>query len=254
MRIHVFETAHDLARAATDWLIDSIYYVLQERSRFNLALSAGPAAEAVYRLLATPPYCDRVQWGKLHLYWCHESAVSPSHAASAYGRIERILLDHIFIPASNLHRIEGELGAAAAAAEAYQQQLAAAIGTPPRFDLMLMDVGEPAIRAVYASAPAIGSGEAATIVLPARQGSPPVLALHPSTLDAAGEVLVLATGGQAAGIVRNALVVAEASGPLLAAAVPHSRARAWLLDAAAASRLPDWQSYLSRPKALDFNE
>lgn len=253
MRIHVFETAHDLARATTDWLIDSIYYVLQERSRFNLALSAGPAAEAVYRLLATPPYCDRVQWGRLHLYWCHESAVAPSHAASAFGRTKRLLLDHVFVPESNLHRIEGELGTMAAA-EAYRRRLAATIGYPPRFDQVLLDVGEPVTQAVFAKSSAAGSGEAAAVDLPESADSPPAIALQPAVLDKAIEVLVLATGSQSAGIVRDALDMQEAPEYPLASEPSGAGERAWLLDAAAAIHLPDWRSYLARPKNLDFNE
>ena len=83
-----------------------------------LALSGGHTPEPVYQLLADPahPWRARIDWPRVHLYWSDERNVPPDHPDSNFGLANRTLIQHVPIPASQIHRMRGELPAVEAGA------------------------------------------------------------------------------------------------------------------------------------------
>src|SRR5205823_5438996 len=76
--------------------------------RFVTALSGGSTPRAVFELLATERFASSVDWGRIHVCWGDERAVPPDAEASNYRMAREALLDHVPIPASQVHRIRGE--------------------------------------------------------------------------------------------------------------------------------------------------
>lgn len=112
---------------------------------FTVALSGGSTPKALYSLLATPAFADRIPWPKVHLFWGDERCVPPDHPDSNYRMVRESLLSKISIASENVHRMAGEKEPKLAAVE-YENELKiffqSSEGEPPRFDLILLGLGE----------------------------------------------------------------------------------------------------------------
>jgi len=133
-----------VARAAADWIV-----VLAARgeSRFALCLSGGSTPKALYALLATPEYRDRLPWTRLHLFWGDERFVPHDDPRSNFRMTSETLLAHAPIPTENVHPIPTEgldvQQGAAAYAETLQEFYGATTLDPqrPLFDVTLLGLG-----------------------------------------------------------------------------------------------------------------
>jgi len=118
-----------------------------------VALAGGSTPRATYALLATEEFAARVDWPRVHVFWGDERCVPPDHPGSNYRMAREALLDHVPLPARNVHPIHGEISPEEAAAD-YERTLRAFFawnsggrgsrdGAPiPRFDLVLLGMGE----------------------------------------------------------------------------------------------------------------
>jgi 6-phosphogluconolactonase len=136
----VVSGAERLAETAADRMTALASEAIAERGRFVLALSGGSTPRPVYRLLAQGGRSLAIDWPRVELFWGDERCVPPDHPNSNYRMARRALLDGVGIPASNVHRIRGELPPQEAAA-AYRSELKAVLGQTGRFDLILLGLG-----------------------------------------------------------------------------------------------------------------
>ncbi len=135
-----YPDAPALARAAAVYFVESAQVAIMQGGRFSVGLSGGSTPEAMHRLLATE-FVDQVAWDKVHVFWGDERSVPPEHEDSNYRMAKETLLDHVPIPATNIHRIRAELPPQQAAAD-YAGQLHDFFGImPPIFDLILLGMG-----------------------------------------------------------------------------------------------------------------
>ena len=81
-------------------------------SQFNrpvhISLSGGSTPKLLFKTLAQAPYKNEIQWQNLHFWWGDDRMVEPTNPESNYGEVQKLLFDHIQIPAENIHRIRGE--------------------------------------------------------------------------------------------------------------------------------------------------
>lgn len=83
------------------------------RAGLHIALSGGSTPRRAYELAAaTEP-----DWSHASVWWSDERAVPPEDPRSNYRLAQEALLSRLARPPAAVHRIRGELGAAAAAAE-----------------------------------------------------------------------------------------------------------------------------------------
>jgi 6-phosphogluconolactonase len=139
--IKIASNAEQLAQRAAQYLVELAGRAITERDRFSLALSGGSTPYALYQLLAHPPYVDQVEWSKVHIFWGDERCVPPEDADSSYRAARESLLDSAPIPESQIYRIKGEINPAEAASE-YEQIIVSFFGGEPRFDLILLGMGD----------------------------------------------------------------------------------------------------------------
>src|SRR2546427_1575890 len=104
----------------------------------------------MYAHLAAEPDASGVNWSRVQVLWGDERCVPPDHAASNYRMAREALLDHVPIPAANVHRIRGE-DDPAEAATVYERVIRDVLRTPlgpprdapgARIDLVLLGLGE----------------------------------------------------------------------------------------------------------------
>jgi 6-phosphogluconolactonase len=118
---------------------------LQQRGFCAVALAGGSTPRRLYELLAGPPYCQRVDWSRVEVFWGDERAVPPDHEESNYRMARIALLDKVPLRAQQIHRMQGESDLPWAA-ESYQAEIAKVFGValdgpPPAFDLILLGMG-----------------------------------------------------------------------------------------------------------------
>jgi 6-phosphogluconolactonase len=134
----------------------------------RFAISGGSTPKRLFQLLAdgSKPFRAQIDWGRLHLYWVDERCVGPEDAESNYRMTKEALLDHVPIPAENVHRMQGELPPEEAA-QHYDELLRRSMNLEsdeapapqwPAFDMLLLGMGDdghtasifPHTKAIYA--------------------------------------------------------------------------------------------------------
>jgi len=133
--VRTYPDASTLARAAAEHFVALAQEAVSTHGRFAVALAGGSTPRATYALLATSEFASRVDWTRVHIFWGDERCVPPDHPDSNYRTAREALLDHIPVPPDHVHRIQGEMEPALAAA-AYERMLQVFFAPgQPRFDL-----------------------------------------------------------------------------------------------------------------------
>ncbi|MEM7115695.1 MAG: 6-phosphogluconolactonase [Chloroflexota bacterium] len=197
--IRTFSNKNELSQAAAALFAACAERAVAENGRFLIALSGGGTPQGLFDLLGQPPLASTLPWAQTHVFWGDERLVPPDATGSNYRQAWNAFLQHVPIPAANIHRAKGELSPEAAAAD-YEAQLAdvAQNGRSyPIFDLCIMGMG--------------GDGHTASLFpgpIPAVENEKPVMAvtavyqdrpanrvtLTPVVFNAARHVVFLATG------------------------------------------------------------
>ncbi len=173
----------------------------------------------------------------MHLLFGDERGVPPGDPASNFRMAREALLDQV--PAGSVLRIEGELGAPAAAAryEAVLRDRFGAVGVPA-LDLVLLGLGTDGHTAsLFPGSPALLERErwVATSVGPAPATQR--ITLTPPVLEAAQALLFLVAGPDKAEPLRRLLRPRPGEEPIPAAQLRPRGAVLVLADAAAAAAL-----------------
>jgi 6-phosphogluconolactonase len=194
----------------------------------SVVLTGGKTPEQAYKQAAK----QAPDWSKVELWWGDERCVPPDDENSNYGMAKKALLDNLESEPRAVHRIKGELGKDAAAAE-YERELADA-----QFDLLLLGIGPDGhVASLFPHAPTLRQRKR---VLPAEPGWEPYVdrvTLSVPTLRSAREILFVVSGEQKADVARRAFVEEPSEDtPSSLVRAQSGRTRA-VLDREAASRL-----------------
>jgi 6-phosphogluconolactonase len=193
------------------------------------------------------PLVSRVMWSRVQVLWGDERCVPPDQAESNYRMARETLLDHIPVPAANVHRIHGEDDPTTAAAR-YEATLRALLKTPTgppraapgaRIDLVLLGLGDDGHTAsLFPGSAAVHEQTRWVMAEYAAAASMWRVTLTPAVINAAAEVLFLVSGGTKAGIVQQVLEGPRRPRDLPAQAIVPSNGQVrWCVDAAAAAEL-----------------
>ncbi len=208
---------------------------LQGDAPFHLALAGGATPEALYRRLAKEPVST---WDRLHVWFGDERCVAPDHADANSGMASRAWTS--MLPDDRVHRMRGEL-APEVAAYAYEAELRAAFGDGvlPRFDLVLLGVGEDGHTAsLFPGTTATHEQTRSVVANHVPRLDTWRITLTFPVLDAAKRVWILAVGARKAEILRD--VLGEVRDPArwpVQAVQPVNGELVWWLDDAAATHL-----------------
>ncbi len=144
--VMVLDTPDAVARAGAEGFVRCAREAVAARGRFVVALSGGSTPRALHRLLAAEPLRGQVPWERTEVFWGDERCVPPDHPDSNYRMARETLLDAVPIPPARVHRMAGEHPDPAAAAAAYEAEVARVLGgtpgaPPPVFDLIFLGMG-----------------------------------------------------------------------------------------------------------------
>lgn len=249
-KILVFDSAAGLARAAAESFAAAAEAAITGRGRFAVALAGGSTPRPVYELLASEPYRSRIEWRRVHLFWGDERCVPPAHPRSNFRMARRAFISRVPVPPRNVHRIRGELGSKAAAAEYEHELHEFCDGEAPCFDLVHLGLGDDGHTASLFpfDLPVLHERERRVCPVIHLPGGEPRVTLTLPVLNAAACVEFLVAGAAKAPMVRSAT-----EGPLDPFRIPAQLIRPvgefrWLLDAAAARNLaPERRTQIASP-------
>jgi 6-phosphogluconolactonase len=195
----------------------------------DVVLTGGKTPEAAYKEAAK----REPDWSRVDLWWGDERCVPPDDENSNYGAAKRTLLDRVDQAPRSVHRIKGELGKDAAAAD-YERELG-----DTQFDLLLLGMGPDGhVASLYPNAPTLRQRKK---VLPAEAGLEPFVdrvTLSLPVLRSAREILFLFAGKEKADAAARAFA-GEPSPDTPASLVRAKDGRTVaILDRAAAAKLP----------------
>jgi 6-phosphogluconolactonase len=175
---------------------------IDARGIAHVALAGGTTPAATYELIALP------RWSAVELWFGDERCVRPDDPESNYRMVAQTLLAHA--AGAVVHRIEGELGAEAAAS-AYETELRGRLAMDaagmPLLDLVLLGIGEDGHTAsLFPNDRALDArGVAAVAVHHAPKPPPDRVSLSLEQLRAARACVLLASGSGKAEALAGAL-------------------------------------------------
>ncbi|MBI2358883.1 MAG: 6-phosphogluconolactonase [Deltaproteobacteria bacterium] len=143
--IVVCRDPEDLSRRAAAEFVRVALGSVTSTGRFAVALSGGKTPRALYSVLATAEFQEKIPWSKIHLFWGDERCMPPNDRDSNYGLAYEALISRVPIPKENVYRMKGEEDPQIAAFD-YEQALRKFFGLSdrglPRFDLIFLGLGE----------------------------------------------------------------------------------------------------------------
>ena len=197
--LQVLDDPTAVAQRAAQFICDAARDAIATRGRFSVALTGGSSPLETYALLAAPAFRDAIDWSRVQLFWGDERAVAPGRAESNYGAANTRLVQHVAIPAGNVHRMEGERSDLEHAASDYAETLRAHCDrtreNTPVVDLILLGIGgDGHILSLFPGCAEITAPSADVVALRDPPMNPALsrISFTPRTLFAARAVLVFA--------------------------------------------------------------
>ncbi len=240
--------ADRLARAVAAALVARLAAAQTVHGTASVVLTGGGIGTAVLQqvaALAAEPAREVVDWTAVDVWWGDERFVPAGSDERNEVGARRALLDSVDVPEERIHAMppsDGRFAEPEDAAGWYTGQLAGAAGSGrvvPRFDVLLLGLGpEGHVASIFPETPASRDDRPVFAVRNCPKPPPTRISLGFSAINAAEEVWLLVSGEGKAEAVATALSGADPV-DLPAAGVHGRRATRWLLDTAAASRLPD---------------
>jgi 6-phosphogluconolactonase len=264
----VMADAEAAATAAADRIATTLETAARARARADWATTGGSMVPRIYRQLAGPPLRERVPWADTHVWWGDDRYVPRDHPLSNVKPFDDIVLAigyteegqvglgtmgaprPVPIPHDHLHpfRTGEAIGAgrdaAWCAAELAEELEAAGLeraGGWPVLDLIVVGVGADGhVLSVFPDSEAFDS-EALAMAIPAPTHIEPHVqrvTLNPRILEAARQIVVVASGSEKAEVLRAALLD-EPDTRRLPVRLARRSNSVWILDTAAGGELGD---------------
>ncbi|PZU48341.1 MAG: 6-phosphogluconolactonase [Microbacterium sp.] len=125
-RVVISPDAGALASAVADRLLSRLVRRSAAGKVSHLALTGGGIGTEVLRVAGAHPLRERVDWSTVHLWWGDERFLPAGHEDRNDTAAHGAFIEHIGIPAENVHAMasEGDASDAEAAADAYAAELA----------------------------------------------------------------------------------------------------------------------------------
>ena len=252
----VHQDATLLARAVAARLVTALVDAQAARGHASVVLTGGGIGIASLRELAAAPARDAIEWDALEVWWGDERFLPSGHSERNETQAREALLDAVDLDPARVHPMAPSDGPDGddidAAAARYADQLAAAArpedhGPVPSFDVLLLGIGPDGhVASLFPESPALYDERTVIPVRGAPKPPPSRLSLSMSAINSAREVWLIAAGEEKSGPVRMALGGAGSTQVPAAGVSGRARTR-WLLDRAAASRLPASLARIASP-------
>ncbi len=230
-RILTFDSALEAAQACGAATFKLLEDTRRANGRAVFAVSGGSTPRIMFEWMAKQGF----DWSAVHLFWVDERCVPPDDSQSNYRMTREALLDHVKIPAGQVHRVQGELPPEEAL-KIYLGEVRAVLGDRPVFDLIQRGMGPDMHTAsLFPGEPLIANREDIAGAVWVEKFKQHRVTLLRGVLESAKATFNLATGPDKADPLK--VVLQSASNPEVAPAQIVSAGTVWYIDKAAAAKL-----------------
>lgn len=140
--VQIYNSKEEITSEAAHLFVAAAQDAIQKRGRFVLALTGGSSPVALYTLLATPTYQEKIDWNKVFVFWGDERWVPLDDDLSNAKMAFDTLLDKVNIPKSNIFPMYREGISAENYALDYENSIKSITGDDGQFDLILLGMGD----------------------------------------------------------------------------------------------------------------
>lgn len=142
MHLHISKNIDALSHSLADWIVKDIQKILKEKEHYDLVLSGGSTPKALYKLLASLPWREQIEWNKIRFFMGDERYV-PFEDNRNNGKMAfENLLNYVPVLKDNVYLMDTTL-APEASARMYEKLLHDLYdGQPATFDLVLLGMGD----------------------------------------------------------------------------------------------------------------
>ena len=227
MKLSVHPDKDALASAAAAALAARLAEVQGPDGTVSVVLTGGGIGIAVLAALRS---CEGVDWSRVDVWWGDERFVAADSPDRNELQAREALLDHVPVDLARVHPMPALSDDVDAAAASYP--------VPPSFDVLLLGVGpEGHVASIFPQSPAAVDERPVFAVRDCPKPPPTRISLGFGAIQSAREVWVLAAGPEKAdALARAAAGASQVDVPV--AGARGTEQTLWLLDEAAASRLP----------------
>lgn len=139
--VQVFEKSEELSREAAEIFLQAAIEAVKTNGRFTVALTGGTSPAPLYKLLAESPYNEQMPWADTYVFWGDERWVPLTDKASNAKMTFETLLDHVPVPKDHIFPMWSDEEPEAFATK-YEELLSKHFDGSPRFDLILLGMGD----------------------------------------------------------------------------------------------------------------
>jgi len=143
--IEIFPDVSAIAQRAAALYVDAAQQAARERGVFRVAMAGVSTPKSLHALLTAEPFRSQLPWEKMQIFFGDERHVPPDHADSNFRMVSETFVSKSPLKPEQVFRIKAELQDTEKAALDYEQvlrtQFALKPGELPRFDLMLLGMG-----------------------------------------------------------------------------------------------------------------
>ncbi|RII29301.1 MAG: 6-phosphogluconolactonase [Geobacter sp.] len=228
-----------LSLAAAELFASEARQAVQANGRFTVALAGGSTPRRAYELLASGPFREQIPWQNTHVFWGDERCVPGDDPRNNALMARRALLDHVPVPREQVHPMVCDRHPMEAAAE-YEVLLRAFFPRGrPRFDLVLLGLGENGHTAsLFPGTSALEERQRWVSEVYLADEGIYRLTLTAATINQASLVVFLVSGSDKAQILRKVLKEAQDPRSIPARLIkPVDGGLLWLVDRQAARLL-----------------
>jgi 6-phosphogluconolactonase len=236
----IFESIDELCAGVLLRLQAVVTQAVEDERPANIVLAGGSTARLIYQYWAKPENAAKIPWEHVQLFWGDERCVSPYDEASNFRMVQENLLNHVEIPAKNIHRMRGE-APAQNEADRYGEELIDVVPIHhrmPRFDWILLGLGSDGHTAsLFPGGEELHSHSIVTVAIHPKNGQQ-CLTLTPPVLTNAERLSFLVTGAEKAEMLEKVHLQLQEGIGLPAGMIASTMNTAeWLIDQAAAAKL-----------------
>jgi 6-phosphogluconolactonase len=243
-KIVISSDKKELFQRVAKLIVEAGEEAIARSGRFALVLTGGSTPKGLYELLASDEWRARIDWVKTHLFWGDERFVPSTDSQSNYGMAKKALIDHVRIPAENIHRVATENTTPEICANAYAEDIrkffGVGVGEFPAFDFVLNGMGSNRhVLSLFPGRPTIHEKKKLVVADYIPEVSMDRITMTAPLVNAAREVVMLVAGNDKAEALKDVLYgskdVDVKPAQLIA---PKSGNLTWMVDKEAAAQLP----------------
>jgi 6-phosphogluconolactonase len=235
--VEVLPDLSALVARSLELILSKLSVAIEQRGQFTIALSGGSTPKPLYEAIAK----ENLPWDKIHVFWGDERYVPPDHPDSNELMARRAWLNHVDIPAANIHAVPTLDADPAVSAAKHEQHLREFFNCSaaefPVLDVVLLGMGDDAHTAsLFPHTDALKVRDR-LVTVGNKDGNPRITFTYP-LINAARSVMFVVAGANKRPALAQVFAPVADDFTYPSRLIKPQGELLWLLDAAAGAELP----------------